>query len=219
MNRKVIVLLSAVLVLAFVLSACSQATPTQTTEGPVATEAPVATEEIAEATVEVSVPTEEVQQTEEVVSGGMVELPEVDPAAVQGDVISAGSSTVFPLAEAVATLFESEGYTGQITIDSVGTGGGFERFCSTGETDVANASRAIKDSETENCAALTPARTPIEFRVGTDALAVVVSAENDFLTDITIEELAKIFSEDSPKMVRYSSRVACGGYPALFARH
>lgn len=199
MNRKVIVLLSAVLVLAFVLSACSQATPTQATEGPVATEAPVATEEIAEATVEVSVPTEEVQQTEEVVSGGMVELPEVDPAAVQGDVISAGSSTVFPLAEAVATLFESEGYTGQITIDSVGTGGGFERFCSTGETDVANASRAIKDSETENCAALTPARTPIEFRVGTDALAVVVSAENDFLTDITIEELAKIFSKDSNK--------------------
>lgn len=193
MNRKVIVILSAVLVLAFVLSACSQATPTQTTE------APAATEEMAEAAAEVSVPTEEVQQTEEVASSDNVELPEVDPAAVQGDVISAGSSTVFPLAEAVATLFESEGYTGQITIDSVGTGGGFERFCSTGETDVANASRAIKDSEKENCAALTPARTPIEFRVGTDALAVVVSSENDFLTDITIEELAKIFSMDAQK--------------------
>jgi phosphate binding protein len=126
-------------------------------------------------------------------------LPAVDPATVEGDIITAGSSTVFPLTEAIATLFNSEGYTGQITIDSIGTGGGFERFCATGETDISNASRAIKDSEIENCAALSPARTPVEFRVGTDALAVVVSAENDFLTDVTKEELAKIFSADATK--------------------
>jgi phosphate transport system substrate-binding protein len=109
-------------------------------------------------------------------------------------VVSAGSSTVFPLAEAIAARFESEGYTGKITIDSIGSGAGFERFCKTGETDVANASRAIKDSEKESCAALSPARTPVEFRVGTDALAIAVSADNDFLTDVTKEELAIIFS-------------------------
>ncbi len=94
------------------------------------------------------------------------------------------------MTEAIATLFKDEGYTDQITIDSIGTGGGFERFCKTGETDIANASRAIKDSEAENCAALSPVRTPIEFRVGTDALAVVVSSANDFLSDVTKEELA-----------------------------
>lgn len=119
-------------------------------------------------------------------------LPAVDPLAVSGDVVSAGSSTVFPLAEAVAELFRNEGYSDNITIDSIGSGGGFERFCVAGETDVANASRPIRDSEIESCAAI--GRTPIEFRVGTDALAVTVSAENDFVTDVTLEEIAAIFS-------------------------
>jgi len=93
-------------------------------------------------------------------------LPAVNPADVPGDVVSAGSSTVFPLAEVIAGLYEGEG-GGSVTIDSIGSGGGFERFCKTGETDVSNASRAIKDSEVESCAAL--GRTPIEFRVGTDS--------------------------------------------------
>jgi phosphate transport system substrate-binding protein len=96
------------------------------------------------------------------------------------------------LSEAVQKLFEQEGYTGQHTIASVGSGGGFERFCKTGETDIANASRAIKSSEVEACAAIN--RTPIEFRVGTDAIAVVVSKENTFLTNLNIEELGLIFT-------------------------
>lgn len=119
-------------------------------------------------------------------------LPEVDPAAVTGDIISAGSSTVFPLSEAVAELFRDEGYAGNITIASIGSGAGFERFCTTGETDISNASRPIKSSEVEACRAI--GREPIEFRVGTDALAVVVSRANDFAFDLTLEELALIFS-------------------------
>jgi phosphate transport system substrate-binding protein len=121
-----------------------------------------------------------------------VTLPAVDPLAVRDDVVSAGSSNVFPLAEAVAEQFRSEGYSDNITIDSIGSGAGFERFCVAGETDVANASRPIRDTEIESCEAI--GRTPIEFRVGTDALAVTVSAENDFVTDVTLEELAAIFS-------------------------
>ncbi len=85
-----------------------------------------------------------------------------------------------------------KGFGGDITIDSIGSGGGFERFCVSGETDVANASRAIRDSEIESCNAI--GREPIEFRVGTDALAVVVSPDNEFLTDASLEELAQIFS-------------------------
>jgi phosphate binding protein len=121
-----------------------------------------------------------------------VPLPEVDPSAVSGDIITAGSSTVFPLTERMAELFNDDGYTGEITVDSIGTGAGFERFCVAGETDISNASRPIKDSEIESCGLIN--RTPVEFRVGTDALAVVVSAENDFATDVTLEELALLFS-------------------------
>lgn len=125
-------------------------------------------------------------------------LPEVDPAGVSGNIIMAGSSTVYPLAEAMAIRFQDEGFTsdlGSITIDSIGSGAGFERFCVSGETDIANASRKIKDSEVASCRAIN--REPVEFRVGTDALAVVVSQENDFLTGVTLEELAMIFSADA----------------------
>jgi phosphate binding protein len=125
-----------------------------------------------------------------------VALPEVNPLAVTGDIIIAGSSTVYPLTERMAERFRSEGYAGNITIDSIGTGAGFERFCKAGETDIANASRPIKDSEVENCRAI--GREPIEFRVGTDALAVVVNPGNDWIGEegLTLEELAKLFSAE-----------------------
>ena len=122
-------------------------------------------------------------------------LPEVNPADFEGNIISAGSSTVFPLSERMAEIFEADGFPGSITIDSIGSGAGIERFCVAGETDVANASRAIKDTEIAACQAI--GREPIEFRVGTDALAVVVSAANDFLTDVTLQELATIYSSDA----------------------
>ena len=119
-------------------------------------------------------------------------LPEVDPSAVTGNIISAGSSTVFPLTQRMAEKFKDEGYAGNITVDSIGTGAGFERFCKTGETDIANASRKIKDTELENCAKL--GRTPVEFRVGTDAIAIVVSKANTFADNLTKAQLAEIFS-------------------------
>ncbi len=116
------------------------------------------------------------------------------PDAVSGEVITAGSSTVFPLSERMKQRFEEEGFTGNLTIDSIGSGAGFERFCVNGETDISNASRPIKESEVEACGQLSPARMPVEFRVGIDALAIAVSSDNDFLTDVTLEELALIFS-------------------------
>ncbi len=129
---------------------------------------------------------EEESSTEE----GM--LPMVDTLSVSGDVIVAGSSTVFPLAERMLERFQDEGATGTMTYDSVGSGAGFERFCVAGESDISGASRPIKDSERESCEAI--GRNAIEFRVGTDALAVVVSSENDFLSGVTMEDLALIFS-------------------------
>lgn len=124
-------------------------------------------------------------------------LPEVNPVEVKGDIVSAGSSTVYPLSEAIAEMFQDEGYAGNITIDSIGSGAGFERFCKTGDTDISNASRPIKESEVASCQAI--GREPIAFRMGTDALAVVVSKENTFLTDVTLEELGSIFSSAAAK--------------------
>ena len=120
------------------------------------------------------------------------DLSEVDPLDFpEGDIITAGSSTVFPLSERMAELWTDAGGVAP-TIASIGSGAGFERFCVEGETDISNASRPIKDSERESCAAI--GRDPIEFRVGADALAVTVSAANDFVTDVTLDELALFFS-------------------------
>jgi phosphate transport system substrate-binding protein len=119
-------------------------------------------------------------------------IPVVNPLAVTGNIVTAGSSTVFPLSERMVERFTEDGYKGTITVDSIGSGAGFERFTVAGETDISNASRPIKASEIENAKKI--GRTPIEFRVGTDALAVVVSKENTFAKDVTMEELAEIFA-------------------------
>ncbi|MFW5729206.1 MAG: PstS family phosphate ABC transporter substrate-binding protein [Spirochaetota bacterium] len=118
---------------------------------------------------------------------------EVNALEVEGNVITAGSSTVFPAAEYLADKFTDEGYGGTITVDSIGSGAGFERFIA-GESDISNASRPIKESEVE--AARENGRDPLEFRLGMDALAVVVNAENDWITNATIEELAQLFTAD-----------------------
>lgn len=124
---------------------------------------------------------------------------DINPADYSGDITMAGSSTVYPVSERMIEIFNSEGYEGMgnIKLDSVGSGAGFERFCVTGETDIANASRGIKDSEVEACQAIN--RDPIEFRVGTDALAIVTNKENTFAANVTLEELAKLFSSDAVK--------------------
>jgi phosphate transport system substrate-binding protein len=95
----------------------------------------------------------------------------------------------------MAERFTDEGYSGTITIDSIGSGAGYERFCVEGESDIANASRAIKDSEVESCAAI--GREPVGFQLGTDALAVTMSQENDFVDSLSFEELAMVFSDQA----------------------
>ena len=173
MSKKLFMVVSVIFVLSFALAACGPAA--SPTAAPVVE--PTATSVIVE---------EPLAEEESDVFAMYA------PDAVSGAIVTAGSSTVFPLSERMKQRFEEEGFSGQITIDSIGSGGGFERFCVSGETDIANASRAIKSSEVESCNAI--GREPLELRVGTDALAVVVSSDNTFVSDVTSDELAMIFS-------------------------
>ncbi|MGL4650729.1 MAG: PstS family phosphate ABC transporter substrate-binding protein [Caldilineaceae bacterium] len=185
-----LILLSLVVV-ALALAAC--AAPAAAPAAPVA-EAPAAEAPAADAS---AATTDTAAAEAPAAEGAMASLPEVDPLTVTGNIVTAGSSTVYPLSEAVTELFIDEGYAGQITIDSIGTGAGFERFCVAGETDISNASRPIRDTEIASCAAIN--RTPIEFRVGTDALAIVVHPDNDWIPaeGLTIEQLAMVFSDQT----------------------
>ena len=158
-----------------------------------AAEAEEVMEEAAEAAAEAEEAMEETEAAPtEAMTASTIELPEVDPLSVSGDIITAGSSTVFPLTERMAERFQDEGYAGNITVDSIGSGAGLERFCVAGESDITNASRPIKEEEITSCQGI--GREPIEFRVGTDALAVAVSQANDFVEEITLAELAQLFS-------------------------
>jgi len=166
-------------------AAMEEATPTEEAE----------MEEPTEEMEEEPTPTEEEEMeepTEAAAGGEMVELPPVDPANLEGEIVAAGSSTVFPLSERMAELFNNEGFGGEISVASIGSGAGFERFCVNAETDISNASRPINEEETQACQE--NGRDPVEFQVGIDAIAVTVSQDNDFAEDITLEELAQLFT-------------------------
>jgi phosphate transport system substrate-binding protein len=98
---------------------------------------------------------------------------------------------VFPLSTEVLSKWQDEGGP-SYAIDSIGSGGGFERFCVDGASDISNASRPIKQEEIDACAEI--GRTPIEIRVGTDALSLVISNGNYFAQSLTIEQLGLAFS-------------------------
>jgi len=187
--RRISSMLFVITILSLALAACSPAVKTETSTTAVETLA----------VVETPAGNMPVQSTEDTQPATSADPFDINPADYSGDLTMAGSSTVYPVSEKVVELFKAEGYEGMgnIKLDSIGSGAGFERFCNTGETDIANASRGIKESEIQACSALN--RTPIEFRVGTDALAIVVNKENTFASNVTIEELAKIFSSDAQK--------------------
>ena len=108
------------------------------------------------------------------------------------DILVDGSSTVFPIMEAVAEEFSIANPDVRATIGVSGTGGGFEKFIA-GETDISNASRPIKEEE---IALLQEAGIEYtEFQIALDGLTVVVNSENDWVDQLTIEELAMIWTE------------------------
>ena len=118
-----------------------------------------------------------------------------------------GSSTVAPLSAAAGELFKAENASINVSVGTSGTGGGFKKFCA-GETDISNASRAIKDEEAAECAA-----AGIEFTeivVANDALTIVVNKENDWATCLTVEELNKMWAPEAEGTVTTWSQIRAG---------
>jgi phosphate transport system substrate-binding protein len=115
---------------------------------------------------------------------------------LSGDIDIAGSSTVFPLATAFAEIFQKDHPEVSINVQSTGSGGGFANFFCPGETDFNNASRPIKEEEMQQCS--DNGVEPVELTVATDALTVIVNNENDWATELTVDQLKDIWSAESP---------------------
>ena len=113
---------------------------------------------------------------------------------LSGEVLTDGSSTVQPLTEAAGELFKEEQPEVNVSVGTSGTGGGFEVFCK-GQTDISNASRPIEAEEEKICADSGVEYT--ELQVATDALTVITSTDNEFITCLTTDELATLWGPDA----------------------
>ncbi|WP_010173409.1 PstS family phosphate ABC transporter substrate-binding protein [Bacillus coahuilensis] len=142
-----------------------------------------------EETTETETENTEVTETE----GTEGEATETEEATLEGDITIDGSSTVYPIMEAVAEEFMMANPNVNVTVGLSGTGGGFEKFTA-GETQISDASRPIKDEEVQALADAGIEWT--EFKVANDGLSVVVNTENDWVDYLTVEELAMMWKED-----------------------
>lgn len=118
------------------------------------------------------------------------------PALAQDKVVKIdGSSTVYPITEAVAEEFQSESKGSiKVTVGISGTGGGFKKFCR-GEIDISNASRPIKKEEIEECAK--NGIEYIELPIAFDALTVVINKQNTWAANMTVAELKKLWEPEA----------------------
>jgi phosphate transport system substrate-binding protein len=116
------------------------------------------------------------------------------PSATAGTVRADGSSTVYPITEAVAEEFRSEHPEVRAVIGFSGTGGGFKKLAA-GEVDICDASRTIKDEERAACEA--NGIKYIELEIAYDGLSVVVNPENDWCDCLTVEQLKAIWQPES----------------------
>jgi phosphate transport system substrate-binding protein len=105
-----------------------------------------------------------------------------------------GSSTVFPISEAVAEEFQRDHQNVRVTVGVSGTGGGFQKFCS-GETDISDASRPIRPAEIEACSK--GGIEYIELPIAYDGLAIVVNPKNTWAASITVEELKRLWAPEA----------------------
>ena len=142
-----------------------------------------------------------------VIAVGAPELAMAQAASIKID----GSSTVFPISEAVAEEFQiSKRGKVHVTVGIAGTGGGFKKFCR-GETDISDASRPILAEEMEACrkAGITYMELPIAF----DALTVVVNPGNTWVKSMTVAELKKIWEPGAQGRIKSWNQVR-SGFPA-----
>ena len=117
-----------------------------------------------------------------------------EEGALSGAIEIDGSSTVYPITEAVAEEFQKLHPDTRVTVGVSGTGGGFKRFCA-GEIDVSDASRPIKDEERADCEQ--GGITYTEIRIAWDGLSIITNPANDFVDCLTVDELKRIWEPGS----------------------
>ena len=138
--------------------------------------------------------------------GGACRLsPSAEMADLSGSIFVSGSSTVEPISIAVGNAFADLAPGVAVTVEGPGTGDGFAKFCN-GETDISDASRAIKGEEADNCAA--NGIEFIELIVAVDGLSVITSAQNDAIECVSFVDLYALLGPDAIGIDNWSDATA-----------
>ena len=135
------------------------------------------------------------------------DAPPITPPVASAPVTLDGSSTVFPISEAVAEEFMKSTPGTRVTVGVSGTGGGMKRLCA-GEVDIAGASRPIKPSEVELCAA--GGVNVIELPVAYDGVVVAVNPKNDWVDTLTVAELKLLWAPEAQATVMKWNQIRPG---------
>jgi phosphate transport system substrate-binding protein len=130
-----------------------------------------------------------------------------DLKSLSGTVKVDGSSTVYPITEAIAEEFLNEAPAVRVTVGVSGTGGGFKKF-GRGEIDINDASRPIKDKEIEACKE--SGIEYIQLTIAYDGLAVIVHPSNNWVDHLTVEELKKIWEPQAEGVIMRWSDIRSG---------
>ncbi|MDQ3922894.1 MAG: PstS family phosphate ABC transporter substrate-binding protein [Actinomycetota bacterium] len=132
------------------------------------------------------------------VASGSQQEEEKGDGGASGQIAVEGSSTVLPITQAAAEAFNQQNPDVRITVGGAGTGDGFEAFCN-GDTQISDASHPIEEDEVQACQ-----KNGVEFietPVALDALSVVVNSQNNFASDITLEQLSTLWEPDAEGQV------------------
>ncbi len=129
---------------------------------------------------------------------GSTAQPTAEASGLSGEIRIDGSSTVFPITEAVAEEFSIANPEVRVPVGIAGTGGGFKKWIAK-ETDINNASRKIKEQEETDAKAAGLEYT--EFMIGYDGLSIIVNPQNTWVDSLTVDELKKIWSPGSTVMI------------------
>ncbi|MDZ4825716.1 MAG: phosphate ABC transporter substrate-binding protein PstS family protein [Actinomycetota bacterium] len=125
-----------------------------------------------------------------------------DGGDLSGEIVVSGSSTVEPISSLVGELFSGENPDVAVRVDGPGTGDGFQLFCA-GETDISNASRAIKDEEIALCEE--NGIEYVELQVAIDGLTVITNPANDAVTCLSFEQLYGLVGPESEGFDNWSA--------------
>lgn len=127
-----------------------------------------------------------------------------DSKSLTGDIKIDGSSTVYPITEAIAEEFRVTQPGVNVSVGVSGTGGGFKKF-GRGEIDINNASRPIKENEIKACEE--SSITYVQLMIAYDGLAVLVNPQNTWVDHFTVEELKKIWEPDAQAKITKWSQI------------